>query len=331
MNAPQLELESQDLSFLWLEVTAKCNLECIHCYADSGPRQQLFGAMDREAWLTALRDAAALGCRQVQFIGGEPTLHPDLCQMIGAASAQSYDFIEVYTNATHIDAEMLHAFIQHGVNVATSFYSDDHETHDAITKRRGSFDRTVTNLRRLAEAGLRIRAGIIEMDRNRGHAERATEFLKNIGITDTKIDRQRGVGRGTKSGNPNPMDELCGECWKGKLCVTSSGSAYPCVFSRFAEVGRATEGIDNIVRGKPLSNFRTELRDYVTSSRDSAEPGCNPNCSPCEPGVFKCVPACRPSGIQNRAAIPGPATTQCGPTCNPVTCSPGDFKRCAPR
>ena len=25
-----------DLRFLWLEITAKCNLSCVHCYAESG-------------------------------------------------------------------------------------------------------------------------------------------------------------------------------------------------------------------------------------------------------------------------------------------------------
>ena len=27
----------QSLSFMWLELTGKCQLACGHCYADSGP------------------------------------------------------------------------------------------------------------------------------------------------------------------------------------------------------------------------------------------------------------------------------------------------------
>jgi MoaA/NifB/PqqE/SkfB family radical SAM enzyme len=27
-----------ELSFVWLEITGKCQLECAHCYADSGPQ-----------------------------------------------------------------------------------------------------------------------------------------------------------------------------------------------------------------------------------------------------------------------------------------------------
>ena len=183
--------------------------------------------------------------------------------MISSASRQGYEFIEVYTNATHIDDQMLQVFIQYGVHVAASFYSDDPETHDTITKRRGSFERTVANLRRLLYAGLPVRAGIIEMHENSGHGERARQFLEKVGVTDVKIDLQRGIGRAAKAAGENDlMGELCGECWKGKLCVTSSGSAYPCVFSRFAEVGSARDGVGPIVNDDRLINFRRALKDY---------------------------------------------------------------------
>jgi MoaA/NifB/PqqE/SkfB family radical SAM enzyme len=355
------------LSFLWLEITAKCNLECVHCYADSGPGQPLLGAMNSEAWLTILQDAADLGCRQVQFIGGEPTLHPDLGRFIESASAQRYELIEVYTNATHLNGEILRVLTRHRVNVAVSFYSDDPQTHDAITGRQGSFGRTVANLRRLVDAGLPVRAGIIETHKNREHGERARQFLKSLGITDAKIDRQRGIGRAAKAaGNVDPMGELCGECWKGKLCVTSSGMAYPCVFSRFSRVGNARDGVRAIVDGKLLDNFRRELRSYQGSNATegveySTVSGCDPNCSPCDPGVFKCAPGCSPGSCAPRSAqlarerndvegkptdgsgaVLSPPTPQCNPTCHPSTCSPcgpGDFKqppkcspdRCAPR
>jgi MoaA/NifB/PqqE/SkfB family radical SAM enzyme len=135
-----------DLSFLWLEITAKCNLECVHCYADSGPRHHLLGGMALDNWLTILRDASSLGCRQVQFIGGEPTLHPHLTSMISFAAAQNYEFIEVYTNATHLGEQLLQAFVQHRVHVAFSFYSDDPElragrTHGFLTG--GIFDSAI--------------------------------------------------------------------------------------------------------------------------------------------------------------------------------------------
>jgi radical SAM protein with 4Fe4S-binding SPASM domain len=53
------------------------------------------------------------------------------------------------------------------------------------------------------------------------------------------------------------MDELCGHCWRGNLCVDPNGNAYPCVFSRFAPVGNfMTDGVKGIVEGRKLKEFR---------------------------------------------------------------------------
>ena len=74
------------LRFLWLEITGKCNLLCTHCYADSGPEADLYGNMAFEDWTRAISEAAELGCRQIQFIGGEPTMHPRLDDMVDHAN-----------------------------------------------------------------------------------------------------------------------------------------------------------------------------------------------------------------------------------------------------
>jgi hypothetical protein len=100
----------------------------------------------------------------------------------------------------------------------------------------------------MISAGLRVRAGIIETKHNREHGERASAFLRSLGIFDVKIDFERGVGRGAGLiSSLEPMSQLCGECWKGKLCVTCSGRAYPCVFARFADLGDAKAGIQFIL------------------------------------------------------------------------------------
>ena len=302
------------LSFLWLEITAKCNLECSHCYADSSPERNLYGEMSFRDWQVVLEDGAEVGCRQVQFIGGEPVLHPHLPTLIEHASQCGYSFIEVFTNATAIGERLLATFAKYGVHVATSFYSDDPATHDLITGIPGSFGRTVAAIRRMTAQGLAVRAGIIEMDANRGHVQRARHLLGELGVTNIKVDIQRGVGRGAANlCSLEPMAQLCGECSKGKLCVTSSRGVFPCVFSRFAEVGKVEHGIGNIVNAERLLKFRVELNAFRGSETERngerSASGCVPKCSPCGPGVFIHQPPCVPES-----------------RCNPeITCDP-----CAP-
>lgn len=332
------------LSFLWLEVTGKCNLECSHCYADSGPQRSLRGQMELEDWCKAIRESADLGCRQIQFIGGEPTLHPDLAKMIEYASSRGYTFIEVFTNATVVSDRLLKTFVTSDVHIATSFYSDDRETHDLITRRAGSFLQTAAGIRRLVAAGLPVRAGIIETQQNLGHGQRARLFLNDLGVSDIRVDFQRGIGRGAQQlYSTEPMSQLCGECWKGKLCVTQSGAAYPCVFSRFARVGTARNGIRQIVDGDELLAFRADLstRQRTHQLRDTAQfhgdlgsaaslaeggptrlVACDPTCAPCGPDKFnKCDPPCNP------ACAP---STRCAPACSPGTPCLPDVP-CGPR
>src|SRR5687767_1018146 len=84
------------LNFLWLEITRRCNLTCAHCYVDSGPGLPLTEGMQFDDWCRVMDEARAEGCRRVQFIGGEPTLHPDLPALLGHAARAGFSQCEVF-------------------------------------------------------------------------------------------------------------------------------------------------------------------------------------------------------------------------------------------
>src|SRR5258708_4092159 len=110
------------LSFLWLEITGRCQLRCAHCYADSGPWGD-HGTMTLADWRRMIDEAAALGAPQVQFIGGEPTLHPGLPELIRYALGRNLR-VEVFSNLVRVTPELWDVFSLPGVSLATSYYSD---------------------------------------------------------------------------------------------------------------------------------------------------------------------------------------------------------------
>src|SRR6478752_3354581 len=63
-------LEDADgaLSFLWLELTGRCNLQCVHCYTESDPWSGHRDLLSAEDYEDVMSQAHALGCRQVQLI-----------------------------------------------------------------------------------------------------------------------------------------------------------------------------------------------------------------------------------------------------------------------
>ena len=315
MNFHSRPRQSDRLNLLWLELTSKCNLECIHCYADSGPGNPLHEAMTFADWERALAEAANLGCRNVQFIGGEPTLYPRLAELIAWARTCEFKMIEVYTNGLHFTPLLRDAFVKHQVHLAFSFYSSEAPVHDAITKRKNSWVRTIDSIRWALAAGLPARVGIIGMDLNNGHIEQTREFLAGLGVRDAKPDRVRGIGRGAHMRPAqSPYHELCGQCLNGRLCVTASGQIYPCVFSRFSPVGVFANGLHTAVRSSALRDFKIGLRSTLALTR----PGYRDDYSPEEPtcGPDPCNPETPPDPCRPEIN-PGPCTPEIPHVCNP--------------
>lgn len=250
------------LDFLWLEITRRCNLTCTHCYAGSGPELPLTERMTFGDWCRVISEARAAGCRRLQFIGGEPTIHPDLVALIEHAKSVGFRRCEVFTNATILRDDLVETFKRLGVLVHFSFYSFDPAVHDAITGQRGSFDRTVAGIRHLVRRRILLAAGIILLPQNAPQLKQTQKFLRRLGVHVIENDRVRGVGRGLRfvSGTAAAGGELCGECWNGKLCIDADGDAHPCVFSRFVSVGNVLdEGIGAIVAGARLRAFRRDM------------------------------------------------------------------------
>ena len=304
---PPLELSQNSidgLGFLWLEITQKCNLTCAHCYVESSPRLPLLSELSLGDWLRVLSESADVGCKSVQFIGGEPTLHPHLDQLIEYAAGNGFDFIEVFTNATTLSLNRIDTFLRYKVNVACSFYSACGETHDQITGKKGSFDKTVEAIRKAVTSGLSLRVGIIEMDANKQNKKETIDFLRTLGVNKIGGDRVRSIGRGSniRTNKEHKFGDLCGQCWRQKLCVTYNGQVYPCIMSRNHNVGNVRkQSLNAILCSNELKAFRTNMKEHTERIRcwsgpcepDICGPDCDPaSCEPCEPN--DCNPGCYP-------------------------------------
>jgi len=278
------------LDLLWLELTARCNLHCLHCYADSHPGLPLDTGMNCSEWSRVISDAHTLGCESIQFIGGEVLLVPYLRDLILHARRIGIGSIEVFSNATLLDNDTIDFFEDHSVRVATSFYCHDAEIHDRITNRSGSWRKTLLSIDRLQQRGLEFRVGIIEMDANRPYITETVAFLQERGIASVGVDRARAFGRATNlTARPSDLSELCGHCGHRRVCVSASGDIYPCIMSRSVRLGSVYEtNLADVLRSSSLASFRQELLVAKNYTQAACMPHCWPNggCSPHD--------ACRP-------------------------------------
>jgi MoaA/NifB/PqqE/SkfB family radical SAM enzyme len=245
--AQALRLDGFDT--LFVEVTAACNQQCLHCYAASGPGAT--ARLSRATCEAVLGDARALGFRRVQLTGGEPLL----CEFLPELVARVYELgiaeCEVFTNGLLLDRRMLETLAPHRPSLAFSMYSHDPSTHDSITGVQDSHRRTLAAIERALRAGLAVRVAVISMQNNQGHEAATVDHLKRLGVPRIGVTGARAVGRGETCGcgfEPTvgaaeraPDAGQAEARASGTLCVASDGSVYPCIFNRTDRVGSVLE------------------------------------------------------------------------------------------
>jgi uncharacterized radical SAM superfamily Fe-S cluster-containing enzyme len=85
-----------------IEICDHCNLSCPVCYAESGPERQQFRPLPQ---IERMLDAVVRNEGNpdvVQISGGEPTLHPDLFEIIAMARARPIRHLMINTNGVRI-------------------------------------------------------------------------------------------------------------------------------------------------------------------------------------------------------------------------------------
>lgn len=319
-----LERPTNLLQRLALDITRTCQAQCTHCYNSSGPQGEQ-GEMTSADWLSLLDEAAALGAQQVQFIGGEPTLHPDLGKLVNRALDHGFA-VEVFTNLILVRAALWPVLRQRGVTLATSYYSDRPEEHEAITKRRGSYGRTKANIARALRYGIPVRGAVIDVLEGQ-RVDQAIAELRELGVTHVRTDRVRGIGRGAGTDDTHQLSELCGHCAQGRAAVMPNGEVAGCVMSG----GMMTAGN---VRDIPLSEIIASP-GWAALAAAIPQPGgaphdvCQPD--PCVP-EFSCLPAgCTPDDDGCTPHIPDPNPVPSGASaigatagCTPDSCTPNE-------
>lgn len=257
------------VSFLWLEITGKCQLECKHCYADSSSAGD-HGTMTVDDWKRVIDQAAGAGVAAVQFIGGEPTMHPDLADLVLHALSRSLR-VEVFTNLVHVSDELWEVFSRPGVSLATSYYSDDPGQHQEITGRP-THARTKANIAKALARGIQLRTGVIDMG-GQQRADAARDELVHLGVPKVGYDRLREIGRGVR-GVGESAAQLCGQCGDGVAAVMPDGSVRPCTMSRWMATGNVRkQGLADTLAAMPGAREALIVQGMPPQG----------NCTPCNP------------------------------------------------
>jgi radical SAM protein with 4Fe4S-binding SPASM domain len=131
---------------------------------------------------SVLEQLAEAGALFLTFSGGEIFLRGDLFELIAYGRELNFD-VSLKTNALLIDAQRARRLRELGVRkIQISIYSANPEIHDAITKVRGSLERSLRAVRFLQAEGLQVKLACPLMKQNLAGFREVEALAEQLGV-----------------------------------------------------------------------------------------------------------------------------------------------------
>lgn len=191
MNPPEVEGTKEPLYktlsapiSVQIELTQRCNLTCRHCY--NYWRQEspsTFSTLSEDDLFYVLRELKTSGVFRVTLTGGEPFLFKE--HVIEAVRYLTDNGIEcgINTNGTTVTEEDALRLKEAGVYaILASLLSYDEATHDRITQRNGSFQKTLRGIKNVLEAGIPLVVHTVISQANEDHVYKTGRFIAGLGV-----------------------------------------------------------------------------------------------------------------------------------------------------
>ena len=161
------------LSVCW-QITTKCNLNCKYCISSSG-LDGTYGLSTEEA-MKIINHLGKLGINRLDFTGGEPLIRKDLGKLIECSKVNNINTI-VTTNTVLLNDENIEwlksaDLVQVSIDGPKGIHNDQRQ---AIV-----FDRTIENIKKLKDAGCKIRLNSFIFNSNKQYVETLMDLSRDL-------------------------------------------------------------------------------------------------------------------------------------------------------
>lgn len=211
-NSPNIVLGVREFELkspfkVLLELTYRCNLKCIHCFADADyEHESNFGTrppkeLSTKQWFKVIDNIVDSEVFEILLSGGEATSRPDLidiCEYI-QSKGRGYTLL---SNTTLIDDKMAKALKRTGcIKVESNLDGHNAEVYDRFRGIVGSFERTLNGIKTCLDNGLQVRCNVMETKETIYYLKEIIDLAYSIGIKEICVVPLEQTGRAMKHRN----------------------------------------------------------------------------------------------------------------------------------
>ncbi len=177
-------------------VTRRCNLKCVHCYAHA--RDEAFpDELTTQEGKALLDDLAEFGSPVILFSGGEPLMRPDLTELAAYAVGKGMRAV-ISTNGTLITPSVARELKDIGLSYVGISLDGMAEVNDRFRGVRGAFEQAMTGIASCREAGIKVGLRFTMNRLNAGEIPRIFDLLEERDIPRVCFYHLVYAGRGSK-------------------------------------------------------------------------------------------------------------------------------------
>lgn len=185
--------------------TARCNLQCLHCYSSSDPtcvRDQLTTEQAKQF----LAQLPAANVPVVLFSGGEPLLREDLLELMAEARGLGLRTV-ISTNGTLITPEVAKQLAETELSYVGISLDGQEPFHDEFRQVAGSFRKAVRGMENCRAAGLRTGLRFTITRTNASQVPAIFDIAVETGIRRICFYHLVSSGRATNLNEQTPLPE----------------------------------------------------------------------------------------------------------------------------
>lgn len=190
------EVKKHLLQYLFLEITKKCNLNCLHCGSDC-TRDNNAAELTTESWIKIIDHVKHQFSSSVAVIitGGEPLMHKDVFE-IGKHISENSMRWGMVTNGILLNNNNLEKLIQAGISSITLSLDGLESAHDWLRNQKGAYEKTMNALELVVASTIELKDVVTCVSpRNLDQLDDIATLLIEKGIKEWRLFRIFPSGR----------------------------------------------------------------------------------------------------------------------------------------
>lgn len=189
-----MENEKFPLRIVFFELTARCNLTCMHCRAEASIEGEE-NELRTDEVKRVLDEIASLGKVVVILTGGEPLMRKDFFEIAEYARERGL-ITAMASNGTLIDQEIAERIKRAGIRRVSISIDGTEKTHDRFRGIPGSFKKAMEGIEALKKAGVSVQINTTFTKININEKDEILKLTKEIGADALHIFMLVPVGCG---------------------------------------------------------------------------------------------------------------------------------------